>query len=86
MSKNEKEVESENDFWCWGQSEMVEELERLTSFENDFRKVKHDIDQLVDYDYSDEEEHFNENGKPESHIFQSKVAVENFSNKYKDEK
>jgi len=77
---------SENDFWSWGQSEMVEELVRLTSFEKEYHKVRSDIDTLVDYDYSDEEKHFEENGKPENHIFSSKVAVETFINEYKDEK
>jgi len=75
------------DFWCWGMSEMVEELERLTSFEEDYHRVRSDIDTLVDYDYEDEEKHFEENEEQQcGHIYQSKVAVETFINKYEDKK
>ena len=74
------------DFYSWGQSEMIEELERLTSFEEDFKKVKSDIDTLVDYDYEDEADHYEENEKPENHIFTSKVAVEKFLEKINSKK
>jgi len=65
---------------------MVEELERLEKFEKDYHKVRNDIDILVSYDYSEEEENFNENDKPENHVFSSKVVVETFINKYEDKK
>lgn len=51
------------------------------NFIEEFNGVKCDIEQLVEYDYEDESEHYDESDEKENHIFKSKLAVEKFLQK-----